>query len=707
MATEPDYLDPSFEPSSVTVPRLRNILLEHGVQYNSSAKKPDLIALFNEHVAPKASKILKSRSRTKRSTKGIEDVPSSQSSTLDDAEDEVPVLPTLSTVKRTSRRTTRAATEEEGDKTLVPGLPATTRGKTPSKAAKHARETSDVEVEERPAARRTRHSVTPAVKDEESEPETWHRHDDTESPFTADNPFQSGSSPLQADTRPDRRRRTLGLVEKEKRKSSTARRRTEQPRVEQQDDGIVVPTRRTFEMPATQLKRERASLTPSAQIKRERVSATPSGLEPGEEFTPEETMDLVHEQEQNGDVAVLPPRRKKQPAKSTGTLKAGIWAVSLALAGGLGTVWRQEKLAVGYCGVGRDQPSLAGIDIPEWVNDFIPQCEPCPPHAYCYGDLETVCEPDFILKPHPFSLNGLVPLAPTCEPDSEKARRISQVTDRTVEILRDRRAKWECGGLTDGDGNPIPAVEMSEQELKDEMSAKRRKSMSQQEFEDLWTGAIGEIEKREEVVTNTDGITGRRTLTSTSTANLPLGCSLRLWVRESLERHIWQLIGIVLFFASGSYGWSTITYGRQTEVRAKKLAKYALDRLASHAALNSQEPGAYPEVGISMTQLRDDVLRDEFSAKRRQKLWEKVQSKVEHNSNVRAAVREGRSGDVTRMWEWIGPVEYLEDGRGSGRRDSGRRSLGPVVGSSPARVGTPLGDEMRQAGKWDEGRPIY
>jgi hypothetical protein len=152
------------------------------------------------------------------------------------------------------------------------------------------------------------------------------------------------------------------------------------------------------------------------------------------------------------------------------------------------------------------------------------------------------------------------------------------------------------------------------------------------------------------------------------------------------------------------YGWSSITYSRQTEVRAKALAKHALDRLAAHAALNSQEPGAYPEVGISMTQLRDDVLRDEFSARSRQKLWEKVQSKVEHNSNVRAAVREGRSGDVTRMWEWIGPVQYIEDSR---RRDSGRHSLGPVVGSSPARVSTPLRDEMRQSGKWDEGRPIY
>lgn len=113
-----------------------------------------------------------------------------------------------------------------------------------------------------------------------------------------------------------------------------------------------------------------------------------------------------------------------------------------------------------------------------------------------------------------------------------------------------------------------------------------------------------------------------------------------------------------------------------------------------------------------MNQLRDDVLRDEFSAKQRIKIWKRVQKKVERNSNVRAAVREGASGDITRMWEWIGPVRMLEDGRGSGMRD-GRRSLGwsskaagasaaAAAGSSP-----PEGREGKEVQKWDEGHPQY
>jgi hypothetical protein len=155
---------------------------------------------------------------------------------------------------------------------------------------------------------------------------------------------------------------------------------------------------------------------------------------------------------------------------------------------------------------------------------------------------------------------------------------------------------------------------------------------------------------------------------------------------------------IVLAIATGSYGKYSITNSRAMETRAKQLAGDVFDRLANHAALSMQEPGAYPDKGVSMTQLRDDVLRTEFSTSRRQKLWERVQKKVEFNSNVRAAVRTTANGDVGRIWEWTGPIKLLEDGRSSGKRESGRFSYG--MGSSPPNAG-----EMTQ--KWDEGRPIY
>lgn len=135
------------------------------------------------------------------------------------------------------------------------------------------------------------------------------------------------------------------------------------------------------------------------------------------------------------------------------------------------------------------------------------------------------------------------------------------------------------------------------------------------------------------------------------------------------------------------------------ESRAKQLASEVFDRLANHAALSHQEPGAYPERGVSMAQLRDDVLRNEFSSSRRQKLWQRVQKKVEFNSNVRAAVRTANSGDVARMWEWIGPMHLIEDGRSSGKREGGRFSI----------EGTPqtASKEMVDKKSWDEGHPVY
>lgn len=133
-----------------------------------------------------------------------------------------------------------------------------------------------------------------------------------------------------------------------------------------------------------------------------------------------------------------------------------------------------------------------------------------------------------------------------------------------------------------------------------------------------------------------------------------------------------------------------------------------LDRLATQAALYSRGDAA--ESWISVGQLRDDVLRNEFSDKRRESMWKRVAVVVERNANVRASVREGRGGDVSRVWEWIGSVGLLDEswsgGRGSG---VGKRvSLGGFVDSgSPNGPANPSGGEIVEQRKWDEGRPLY
>lgn len=129
-----------------------------------------------------------------------------------------------------------------------------------------------------------------------------------------------------------------------------------------------------------------------------------------------------------------------------------------------------------------------------------------------------------------------------------------------------------------------------------------------------------------------------------------------------------------------------------------QLVSLALDRLASQASLHVEDKESYPEPWISIGQLRDDVLRDEHSVSKREQLWARVRNIVEMNANVRSSQRESRSGEISRVWEWIGHVESVDRER---RRKSGRVSWGVYNEHSSPVSG------MDEGPKWEEARPIY
>ena len=131
-----------------------------------------------------------------------------------------------------------------------------------------------------------------------------------------------------------------------------------------------------------------------------------------------------------------------------------------------------------------------------------------------------------------------------------------------------------------------------------------------------------------------------------------------------------------------------------------------LDRLATQGALHARGDAAEP--WISVGQLRDDVLRDEFSAARREGIWKKVKAVVEMNANVRASVRESRAGDISRVWEWIGSVGLLGEEPWAGpKRASGRVSFGGGGGGGLLEGNGAGGREVVEQRRWDEGRPVY
>ncbi|KAI4129091.1 MAG: hypothetical protein LQ338_002389 [Usnochroma carphineum] len=700
---EMEYLSPSFDPATLTVPRLRSILLSHDITYPASAKKPQLIDLFNQELKPRSRKILAARSRIRRTSKGITDMPSSREGTVngDDGGRSGSMLPPP--IPDTSRRQPRKSSRQSSEDFI--GEEQTAKASRKS-SSKHPRpsdtETSEVEIK-RPSARKTRRSeVAPTVKVEEPEGRPI-RPSLEKSPFSDENPFQSGSSPL---TPSEARRKSAG-ANADRRKSTSNRRRTDgvssgaksQP---PQQDGVIVPSSRTFEMPLARIKKE---------IGQNEVD---SEVEAGEEFAPEEQLELSRDRAANGGLDVLPTRKTKGSRKSGGTsvLRSAPWAVFTALLSGYALWFRREKLEVGYCGLGKTSDSIAGVQIPEWASLLQPECEPCPQHAYCYENLETRCEPDFVLRPHPLSLGGLVPLPPTCEPDGEKARRVKAVADKAVEELRERNAKSECGTLTDEQGKIVRTPEIDEQDLKKHVAKQRRKDMSNQEFEDLWKGAIGDMLGLDEVVQATDG--HRTYLASTSLARIPFSCSVRRSLRLALARYRIPIAFLAAIVYAVFYARNRIITLRNDTARVPMLVSTTLDRLATQAALYNR--GDAPESWISVGQLRDDVLRDEFSAKRREAMWKRVRKVVEMNANVRASERELRAGDVSRVWEWIGNLGIVDDAWAEGGRRSGVRfSLGdqrrdsstPDRGAGRALMAGTGSNEMMEKRHWDEGRPIY
>lgn len=489
---ELEYLSPSFDPSSLTMPRLRNVLMSHDIAYPASAKKAQLVDIFTQELKPKARRILAARDKVRRTSRGITDMPSSQEGAVngDNGDDTGSMLPPPTPKQRQPRKSVRRSTEPN---TLDPSATSRTSGGRRS-SSKHARQ-SDTETDpdmepKRPSVRKARKSeATPKVKVEDSDKAPV-RPPMRGGVFSDENPFQSGSSP----TAPGEDRRRTAGSSTDRRKSSSSRRKTEglSSSSTKQNDGYTPPSSRTFEVPVSRLGQPAIKDEPD------------DDLDFGEDFTPEEQLELVRERAASGKRDILPPRRRKHAQKPGVFSRSAAWMVPLCLLGGLATWWRQEKLAVGYCGIGRPSDALSNVQIPEWASALQPICEPCPQHAICYESMETRCADDFVLQAHPLSFGGLVPLPPTCEPDGEKVRRIKTVADRAIEELRERKAQSECGTLKDDHGKLVPE-EIDEQDLKKAVGKKRRRDMSDAEFDDLWKGAIGEIKGREEIVSSSDG----------------------------------------------------------------------------------------------------------------------------------------------------------------------------------------------------------
>ncbi|KAK5652578.1 hypothetical protein OQA88_10339 [Cercophora sp. LCS_1] len=721
-----DYLQDGFDPRSLTVPRLRSILVTHNVQYPATAKKSQLVDLFVEQVVPQSKKYLDIRARAKRSSMGIVDADSQSTNTDFDLESMPP--PPSSSRARSPRKTTRVKRESEDPEAAPVSVRESPRKRQSRSASAQLAPTSDTDTApDLDGSRSVRISrrTTPAPKLEPPEEEPFFkRTPETEDVFSSENPFQSGgSSPPAVVKTPSNRRKTTGMDSVRQRRTtpSTSRRRTDGPSFDADDEDAQTLVSRSFEIPVSRINPRKS---PQPQLKY---------VEAGEEFTPEEQLALDQEEHANPALAIA--RRKPQPQRRTG-LSTPIWVFLTTIILAYAAWYRQEKIAVGYCGLGRDSAlfipatialpgwlaehtSKLGVDsipVPEWVAPvFEVRCEPCPQHAYCFEELRARCQPDYLLKPHPLALGGLVPLPPTCEPDGEKVRRVRAVADKAVEVLREQRAKFECNGPTEPEGPPVETPVIEEEVLKETVSQKRSKRMSMDEFDELWVAAIGDVKTREEVQvevvepeeTGGAGAFPTAKLSSTSLARLSYTCAVRRSLKLGLARHRLSIGGVVFTVLSLLYARNRYRTNRALAAKVPELVDQVLERLANQKELAFEDGD--DDAFLFLPNLRDDVLRSMHRLADRDRLWQRVRVVIEQNSNVRTGQREGRNGEVGRAWEWIGPSRAaITEGSSSRRRKSFRVSFGPEVkGEMEETKPSGTADTKATHRKWEESRPIY
>lgn len=331
MADELDYLHADFDLNSLTVPRLRSILVNHDISYPASAKKAQLIRILQDEVLPQARKLLRDRDRVRRTSDGITDMGSRASSIASDASS---VAGSRRAAPRRSARASTFDTEESGLAT-----PAASRRKTTTarSVGKHPRasdtETGDdglatpvVAVGTSPrksTARKLRRSEVLPSTEFEDHSSTIKSEPRDVSVFTDDNPFQSGSPsemPSSRRTSHDGKRKSGGRLSTESPalRGTRRSRKSETPTRVKQEDGMKAPTRDSFDF-ASRLQPTKEEEEESEEEEEE--ESDEDELSAGEEFTPEEQLALENEQ---ADV-MYPAKKARRSRKKSSSMAPFLW----------------------------------------------------------------------------------------------------------------------------------------------------------------------------------------------------------------------------------------------------------------------------------------------------------------------------------------------------------------------------------------------
>lgn len=134
---------------------------------------------------------------------------------------------------------------------------------------------------------------------------------------------------------------------------------------------------------------------------------------------------------------------------------------------------------------------------------------------------------------------------------------------------------------------------------------------------------------------------------------MPLGCRARLAAYSVADEHKGLLSLIATILALLGYGQRSIKHRRAIAEEVEELVPLSLSLLQAQDQNYNLRDSMTPVPYLAPAQLRDLVLRDERSLKRKAELWKQVEKAVESNSNVRARMAE-QHGEEIRVWQWVG-----------------------------------------------------
>ncbi|KAK3831804.1 MAG: Man1-Src1p-C-terminal domain-containing protein [Linnemannia elongata] len=596
----PHYLHPDFDPWTIKMDQIRDILIQHNVKAPTGVvRKQQLVDLFNEHIKP--------------------DVPE-----LGDTEDMIEHEDTAKFAKIKPKRTnSRAKLSKENSIVEKKQEEEPTRGRKPRKA--------DMQSEDETRGRKPR--KTDLQSDEESRPRGRPRVTREKSNnFSDENPFQSGSESGHSRSRS----RTTPTLVRSRSSTRIASRKAarESEEAANQDHVFKVPVQPAFSKfmkpsPVAKARKTDSSLRSSTSPPPEKARQITDSERPKSK-----ELNLTSSQDDKDDMKELKENLRQ-------ALKY-LWVVLPAIFLAYGVWYRQARFDIGFCTPATDELTKGK----SW---FSPSCIPCPDHAICIdSDADPICPPEYMLKPQLLSFGNLFPLSPICVLNKAKEYQSLRVANAAEQLLQIHAGNVECGMLT-RDKAPVDSTEynarrsISIDDLQFQLEQLKDASIDREEFLQYWKLALKELHRRPDTVVFEHGLANEERIRSLKPRK-SLGCRLR----QAFVGWALRFKFILFTLTAGLIGAAAVhvhIIRRRKETRiVNGLVQNVLTKLSDQAHYYYVDRVLYPEPYLPEYHLRDVLLADVHSPARRQEIWNKVEAVVERNSNVRATSEEVRGG---------------------------------------------------------------